>query len=110
MNLREEVLKLKIKKLLAKEAQYDFPKFMRFIRKTYSITRKEVAETMGVSESKIYYMEAGNFKKSLDAHFLDTLANYYAIDKVLLWRKHNLYLQKKKPKADTQNCKVVKLA
>ena len=95
MSLREEMMDLKLKELMKREDQYEFPLFMRLVRKTLGLSRKSVAETLAVSESKMYYLEDGKFVRGPDPEFIASLAHYYGLNGRFIMKKFGEYTREK---------------
>ena len=91
MNLREEIIALKVKEVMSREKQYAFPQFMRLVRKSLGMTRKAIANMLQVSESKINYLENGKFTRGPDLEFVATLAHFYGLEGPFVMKKLDNY-------------------
>jgi transcriptional regulator with XRE-family HTH domain len=94
MNLRDEIFKHKLNTLLVEEKNYTFPEFLRMVRKTLGFPRKYVAEMMGVSTGKLYYLEKGKFVRGPDLEFIISLSYFYDINSALVKNKYLEYVSK----------------
>lgn len=97
MTLREELMKLKVETLMKREGEYEFPEFMRLVRKSLGFTRKAVAGFLDVSESKMYYLEEGKFIRGPDPEFVATLAHFYGLNGKFVMKKFKEYTQERCP-------------
>lgn len=88
-------MKLKVDALMKEEKDYEFPQFMRLLRKSLGFTRKGVAELLDVSESKMYYLEEGKFTRGPDPEFVATLAHFYGINGKFAIQKLHDYVEEK---------------
>lgn len=95
MSLREQILDLKVQTLMKEESKFVFPEFMRLLRKSLGFTRRSVADVLGVSESKMYYLEDGRYRsRGPDHEFIVTLAHFYGIEGNFAIEKFLNYQQK----------------
>lgn len=97
MSLREEILSLKVKELMNRESHYAFPCFMKILRKSLGFSRRSIADLLGVSESKMYYLEDGRYgNRGPDIEFITTLAHFYGLDGRWVLEKFNAYQEARK--------------
>lgn len=93
-NFREQILNLKIQEVLNREKEYHFPMFMRLIRKNLGFTRRSVADTFGVSEGKMYYLEAGKYGgRGPDYEFITSLAHFYGLNGDCVIKKFKEFME-----------------
>lgn len=96
MPLQNELSKVKIKQFIENEKEFEFPEFIRCIRKAQGITRKKMSSDLGIHEQKIYYKENGKFSHMPEIDFLASVADYLGVPKNLLISKAKIFLLKKK--------------
>lgn len=94
MTLREEFAQVRIKNIMDKESEFDFPEFVRCIRKSLSLSRKEMSKEMGIHEMKLYYLEFGKFKRMPELWILTSLADYFGMPKEILIHKAKMWISK----------------
>ena len=99
MNMLQELSKLKIKNLYENQNKFEFPIYMRLIRKTIGFSRKFVADSIGCSETKISYMEKGDYgMRGPDYEFIVTIALFYGLDTSATLKKFRCYMKDRKDK------------
>ncbi len=81
----------KVKFMLENEKEYDFPEFIRQIRKSLGRPRPLVSSDTGVSEWAIYRLEVGDFAIAPIDKVI-ALAEYYNVPRHILVRKCKNYL------------------
>jgi len=92
---REEITGFKIQKLLKDQEIYDFPLFLSMLRKIHGAKRSVVSEDVGISMSKLFYLEKGRFDKNLSEVEVKILGNYYGVPSEVLREKSDKFLRKK---------------
>ncbi len=95
MSFREEVLNLRVKEILKHSEDYDFPDFLKAIRKSLGFTRGSVAKNLCVTQSKIHNVEFGRYKRP-DYDFILTLSHFYGISPKFTEKRLNEYLRTRK--------------
>ncbi|MEK6877989.1 MAG: helix-turn-helix transcriptional regulator [Nanoarchaeota archaeon] len=95
MTFRDEVAQIRMKNILDKEKEFIFPEFIRCIRKSLNLTRKNMAKEIGMHEMKLYYLETGHFKRIPEISTLSNLADYFHIPKDILVRKAKSFVEDK---------------
>ncbi|HEY3527493.1 MAG TPA: helix-turn-helix transcriptional regulator [Nitrososphaeraceae archaeon] len=94
MSIVHQMFKMKIERLLESESKHDFPEYMRLIRKTIGFSRRFVSEHIGCCESKIAYLERGDYgSRGPDYEFIVTMANFYGIDSSIMLRKFRKHMK-----------------
>ena len=87
----EEIKKLKLQKLMENHKAHDFPEFLALIRHIWGFTRKSVCVEVGISETRMLFLEQGRFKKLVPTHELKIISDYYGIDYDILLEKAKLF-------------------
>ena len=95
MTLRDEIGDLKIREIIKAEKEFEFPEFIRCLRKTRGISRKTMASELGIDHMKIYYKEAGKFSRMPETEFLVAISQYLGVSKGLLISKARSFVEKK---------------
>ena len=93
MTLHDEILEVRIKHFVEHQKEFDFPKFLTGLRNTMGITRRQMSSDLGIHEMKLFYLEAGKFKKFPPAVLLSMIANYCGIPEHLLMSKARKFLE-----------------
>ncbi len=96
MTLRDKLAKVRLQEYLDAEGEFEFPEFVRFIRKSQGIPRKRMGEDLGCTEMRIFRAEEGKFKKMPEISFLAEVATYLGIPKTLLVNKAKIYVSRKR--------------
>ena len=106
MSIVHEMFKMKMHKLMQVEMNFDFPEYMRLIRKTIGFSRRFVAEHIGCSETKISYLERGDYGvRGPDYEFIVTMSHFYGLDSSFMLKKFRKYMtQLRANKCKTQSC------
>lgn len=99
---REDITNFRIQKVIDDESQYDFPLFLRMLRRMYGMQRKCVSEDTGIAETRLFYLENGRFKRRLGNDELRLLSEYYNVGMDLLESKVNDFLKSGKARAQRQ--------
>ena len=94
-NLRDEIASLKVKQIIKAEKEFEFPVFIRTLRKALGVPRKMMAKELGISEMMIYYKEEGKFTRMPETEFLVSIAEYLRVPKSLLIVKARAYVDSK---------------
>lgn len=85
----------KVKFMLENEKDYDFPEFIKQIRKCLGRSRTLVSEDTGIAHRTLCRIEAGEFAiPPLDK--IGLLAKYYKVSRNVLSKKCKEYLARKK--------------
>ena len=95
MTLRNKIEKIKVDEVINHEKELDFPEFLRCLRKSLGISRKRMAEELGINQMMIYYKEEGKFKRMPEIHFLSSVSHYFGVSKDILVRKAKQYVDDK---------------
>lgn len=96
MTLRDKLTAVKLKQFIDAESEFEFPEFLRCIRRAQGITRKQMSNDLGITEMKIYYKEEGKFTRMPEIDLIVSMAEYLGIPKKLLLNKARIYILKKK--------------
>lgn len=85
------LFKHKLKIMLEKEEEFEFPQFIHDVRKCLGACRRVVCEDTGIKEKKLRDIELGVFCTApLDA--IAKLCQYYGLPKALMTRKAKEYV------------------
>ena len=95
MSLRDEITQVRVKHFIEKENEFEFPAFLKGIRKTLGVTRKVLSVELGVHLMKIFYLEEGRFKRFPELSLLSSLSEYYGIPSDLLIDKAKKYVSER---------------
>lgn len=108
---REDLTAFRLKKLCEEEALYDFPDFLRIVRKMHGMNRRYVCQDVSITETRLYYLETGQFKKTPEKEELILIGKFYGIDPDQLMRKVNKFIAegKCKPKGYKRHEKLLML-
>ena len=87
MTLREEIDQARIKDLVDNHNDFEFPEFVRCVRKTLGISRKHMGTCIGSTEMQLYYLESGALKRIPEMSLLCGIAAFLGISKLLLIQK-----------------------
>lgn len=93
MKLRETIANVRIQNILEREDEFEFPAFIRCARKTLGITRKSLADEMGIHTTKLHYLESGNFKRMPEISILSFLSEYLGIPQNIIVKKARNYVE-----------------
>lgn len=94
MSIVQEMFKIKLKTLLETERDFEYPEYMRLIRKTIGFSRRFVSEHVGCSETKIVYLEKGDYgTRGPDYEFVITIANFYGLNSAQMLKKFRKYMK-----------------
>ncbi len=88
-----EYQELKIKEIVKRHGEYEFPLFLTMLRKAIGYTRVTCSIDTGISCTRLHFLEAGRFKK-IDKWEVHILAAYYGVPEKLLNRKANSFIRK----------------
>jgi len=92
MELRLKIEKKKIETILEKQESHEFPEFMKEIRKATGLSRRQVAEDLGVEPYTILTLESGSFRTFPDPKQFSCLAGYFGVSPKLLKAKAEKYV------------------
>lgn len=93
MSMAEKMFSLKIEKLVENEKNFEFPLYMRLLRKSIGFSRRFVADTIGCSETKILYLEKGDYgTRGPDYEFIVTMAHFYGLNGNRILKKFRKYM------------------
>lgn len=95
-SLKEKIEEIKIREIISAEKEFEFPEFIRCLRKAQGITRKKMASELGINEMMIYYKEEGKFTRMPEINFIAAVSNYLGVSKSLLVSKARSYVENKK--------------
>ena len=93
-----DLTNLKFSHAVKHEFSFEFPDFIKQLRLILGRSRKSVAKEVGISYDKLFRLECGNFRVFYKKRIAD-LSSYYGVDKEVLERKCEAFLQKKKLEA-----------
>ncbi len=85
----------KIRDIIRREEEYEFPEFLRLLRETVGGNRKFVAKELNISDFLLFHWEHGNFKRCIKPHNLALVCDYYNIPFNLMNAKMKKYLESK---------------
>lgn len=103
---REELTKFKIQKLLEEHDVYDFPIFLSLLRKMHGMKRTVVCEDIGMSITRLFHLENGQFNRLPSDIDFQVLSNYYGVPIQLLKKKTNEFLREKEERKKTKEAHV----
>lgn len=90
----EKMYALKIEDLMKDEAKYQFPLFMRLIRKKLTLPRSFVSRHLDCSAEKVCYLERGLYgTRGPDIEFIVSLASLYGIDGAFAIKKFHKFMK-----------------
>lgn len=95
MDACQKIRMKKIKEIIRRENEYEFPDFLRLLRESVGGNRKSVAKELNMSDFLLYHWEHGNFKRSIKPHNLALISDYYDIPFSMLNAKMKKYLESK---------------
>ena len=95
-SLRDKIEEIKIQEIISSEKEFEFPEFIRCLRKAQGITRKRMASELGINEMMIYYKEEGKFTRMPEVNFIASISKYLGVSKSLLVSKARTYVENKK--------------
>jgi hypothetical protein len=90
----EDIKCKKIKNLLERENEYEFPEFLSLLREYVGGNRKTVAKELNISDFLLFHWEHGNFKKCIKPSNLALLSDYYKVPFKIMNRKMKEFLEK----------------
>lgn len=93
---RDEIYKKRLKDTIMHQSLYEFPQFLKDIRKSLGYSRKDVYEFANVTQARLFNMENGLFTKSPHMEYLVLLSKLYNVDLGLLKEKLEKYLMSRK--------------
>jgi len=96
MTLRDEIAEIKVREIIKCEKEFEFPEFIRCLRKALRISRKKMAEDLGINQMMIYYKEEGKFARMPEVEFIVAVSQYLGVSKGLLMSKAKNYVDNKK--------------
>lgn len=96
MTLRDEIARVRIKNIIESKNEFEFPEFVRCLRKSLGIARTEMANDLGYHEMKLYYLESGKFVRMPEISFLASVADYFGIPRGILVRKAKTFVNRQK--------------
>lgn len=88
---KSDLVSFRIKKLVKEEEKYEFPDMLRMLRSIHGMKRKNVAIDLGLSQSRIFYLEYGGFKR-FPSEEITLLSDYYGVAPQLLRKKAKKFL------------------
>ncbi len=95
-----DITELRIKSLIASEARYNFPEFLKELRVALRRTKQSVCYDLDFEYDVLIRLELGKIRK-FDAEKMARIAEYYDVpysimsEKCLLWIKSNKFKIKK---------------
>ena len=105
----QAIQKVHIEKLMKNEFKYTFTELMIRVRKCLFLSRRDVTSYMDVSENKLVYLEYGKYRFGPDRYFVIDLARFYGIDKDIVVRKLDEYLDNHRQQVQEWAKKVKKI-
>lgn len=94
MSIAQRIYSIKVENIMQTEGKYSFPEFLRLIRKSMGFSRRMVADLIGCSVTKIYYLEYGIYGgRGPDHEFIVTLSNFYGLDGAFMLDKFQKYMK-----------------
>lgn len=103
MNIAIEMFKLKIEHLMESEHEYDFPEFIRLVRKTTGFSRRFVADRVGCSETKILYLEKGDYgTRGPDYQFIVDISHFFGLNGKKMLTKFRKYMTQLRAKIKSE--------
>jgi len=99
---KEDITNFRIQKVMEEESAYDFPIFLRMLRRMHGMQRKCVSEDTGIPETRLFYLENGRFKRRPGIDEIRLLSEYYGVEANLLDEKAKIFLKSGKAKPQGQ--------
>lgn len=96
MTLRDELDQVRIKEIVDSEKEFEFPDFVRCLRKSQGIPRNKMGESLGIGEMRLYYLETGSFKRVPEIALLSSISSFLGVKKDLLVRKAKEFVEGQK--------------
>lgn len=87
---------LRKKVILNLKNELDFPHFLELLRKAYGYSRVKVCSELGISCTRLFFLEKGLYVKRPDLDLLYSLAMIYKVKFNFLWEKSDKFLSEKK--------------
>lgn len=91
MNL-EDRIKLRLKKLLDRQRDMQFPEFLKGLRLAYGQSRRNVCTDLKFSEMRMFCLENGTFRRGVLLSEIEMIAKYYNIEIDLIKEKANNFI------------------
>ncbi len=90
---KEDIVYFRIQKVFEDQTDYEFPVFLRLLRRLHGMQRKFVCADIGISETRLFYLENGRFKRMPGLDELALLGDYYGVQRTLLAEKAKNFLK-----------------
>jgi hypothetical protein len=99
---RQDIADFRIQKIISDQDQYEFPLFLRMLRRMCGMQRRCVSEDTGIAETRLFYLENGRFKRRLGVDEIRLLSEYYDVPCKLLEKKVTDFLDSGKARPQGQ--------
>lgn len=93
MESHSRLFKIKINTVINSEHENQFPEFLLKLRKAAGFSRQRVSKETGISQSRITYLESGDFVNLPNE--LPLLCDYFCVPRSLMMSKAKDYVYKK---------------
>jgi|SRR5271170_3403306 len=93
MKLKNKINK-NLAKVVADEGIMLFPEFIFYVRLAYGQTRKGVAKDLKITPQRLFILENGTFEKVPKKRELDSISEYYEVDREILQEKADFFVAK----------------
>lgn len=87
-----KMIEEKLSELAVKSQQFNFPDFLRVLRRAHGLARRQVCHDLNFSEMRMYYLEHGYFKKELPTQDISMLAEYYGVPVEVMMGKYQVFI------------------
>jgi len=88
---RLEMSKNKINRTIHNHEKFNFSFFLEQLRDDLSISRRVMAEDLGLPYMKIFYLELGEFRRSIPVKIVHELADYFGVPREIMEEKAIAY-------------------
>lgn len=82
--------------VVACQKKLDFPRFLELLRKSLMLSRMEVCEILGISQTRLFFLEKGIYVRAPKKELLGLIANFYGVSYSMLVKKSKIFLEQKK--------------
>lgn len=96
MKCFQEIKTEKIREIICRENEFDFPEFLIMLRTTLGLTQKCLSKETGIGDWTFHTWEHGKIIRPPRYELLVTLADYYGISHKLLKQKALDFVRERK--------------